>query len=241
MTYCIGLKLDSGLLFLSDTRTNAGIDNVSNVKKIRSWRSEDRIVTVLSAGNLATTQAVIARLDERHVEPDARDPSIFNAPSMFEIARIVGAALRAEVAAHEQTGASSEAFSGTMILGGQVGGAPPRLYLVYPEGNFIEATDDNPFFQIGEAKYGKPIILRAFDPAMDWRDAVKLLLVSMDSTVRSNLSVGPPFDVRYVEAGSFAITHERRIEGDDPYYQQLSSGWGAALKRAFEDLPGYGG
>ena len=239
MTYCIALKLDTGLLFLADTRTNAGIDNVSSVRKVRTWRSEDRIVTVMSAGNLATTQAVIARLEERHVAPDARDPSIFNAPSMFEIARLVGATLRAEVAAHAQTGASSEAFSGTIILGGQVGGAPPRLYLIYPEGNFIEATDDNPFFQIGEAKYGKPIILRAFDPAMDWRDAVKLLLVSMDSTVRSNLSVGPPFDVRYVERDRFELSHERRIDGDDPYYLQLSGGWGDSLKRAFEALPGY--
>ena len=241
MTYCIALKMDSGLLFLADTRTNAGVDNVSSVKKIRTWRAEDRIVTIMSAGNLATTQAVTARLEERHVEPDARDPSIFNAPSMFEIARLVGTTLRAEVLAHAQTGASSEAFSGTLIVGGQVGGSPQRLYLVYPEGNFIEATADNPFFQIGEAKYGKPIILRAFDPTMDWRDAVKLLLVSMDSTVRSNLSVGPPFDVRYVARDSFELTHERRIEGDDPYYSQLSRGWGESLKRAFEALPEYGG
>ena len=241
MTYCIALKLETGLLYLADTRTNAGVDNVSSVRKIRSWSGEDRFVTVMSAGNLATTQAVLARLDDQTQPADARAPSILSAPSMFEVARMVGQTLRDEVAAHAATGASSEAFSGTLILGGQIGEGPQRLYLIYPEGNFIEATPDNPFFQIGEAKYGKPIILRAFEARMDWRDAVKLLLVSMDSTVRSNLSVGPPFDVCYVEGGRFAPSHARRIDGDDPYYAKLSRGWGKSLKRAFDALPDYTG
>ena len=242
MTYCIGLRLDSGLLYLSDTRTNAGVDNISTVRKMRSWQVPgERTITLMSAGNLATTQAVTAWLDERNKAPDERSPTILSAPSMFEVARIVGDTLKTEVNARAQGGAGAEAFSGTLILGGQISGSDPRLFLIYPEGNFIEATDDTPFFQIGEAKYGKPIILRAFDAAMDWRKAVKLLLVSMDSTVRSNLSVGPPFDVRFVREGSFSADHERRIEAHDAYYERLSEGWSEALRAAFRGLPDYEG
>ena len=242
MTYCVGLKLDSGLLYLADTRTNAGVDNVSNVRKLRSWDVPgDRTITLMSAGNLATTQAVIAWLEERNKIPSERDPTILTAPSMFEVARIAGDTLRTEVAARTQSGGTADAFSGTLILGGQIAGSEPRLYLIYPEGNFIEATDDNPFFQIGEAKYGKPILVRAFEPNMDYREAIKLLLVSMDSTVRSNLSVGPPFDVRFVPCDAFEPSHDRRIEGDDPYYQRLSEGWSAALRDAFRGLPDYEG
>ena len=242
MTYCVGLKLDTGLLYLSDTRTNAGVDNVSTVRKMTSWDVPgQRTITLMSAGNLATTQAVTAWLDERNKAPGERDPSILSAPSMFEVARIVGDTLRTEVEARAKTsGPGGEgAFAGTLILGGQIAGAEPRLYLIYPEGNFIEATDDSPFFQIGEAKYGKPIIVRAFDPSMNYRDAVKLLLVSMDSTVRSNLSVGPPFDVRFVRAGEFEAEHQRRINADDPYYQHLSEDWSMALRDAFASLPPY--
>ena len=244
MTYCVGLKLDSGLLYLSDTRTNAGVDNISTVRKMTSWDVPgERTITLMSAGNLATTQAVTAWLDERNKAPSDRAPSILSAPSMFEVARIVGDTLRTEVDARAKaSGPGGEAaFSGTLIVGGQIAGAEPRLYLIYPEGNFIEATADNPFFQIGEAKYGKPILVRAFDPSMDHREAIKLLLVSMDSTVRSNLSVGPPFDARFVRAGAFAAEHERRIEADDPYYQRLSEGWSRALRDAFASLPDYEG
>ena len=242
MTYCIGMKLATGLLFMSDTRTNAGVDNISNVRKMKSWDVPgERTITLMSAGNLATTQAVVAWLDERNLAPDERNPSILTAPSMFEVARIVGDTLRTEVntRAGQQTGQDASAFSGTLIVGGQIAGAEPRLYLVYPEGNFIEATDDNPFFQIGESKYGKPMLNRAFDPTMDWRAALKLCLVSMDSTVRSNLSVGPPFDVRYTADGALGPTHERRFERSDPYYSQLSHGWSEAMRKAFAGLPDY--
>ena len=240
MTYCIALRLHSGLLYLSDTRTNAGVDNISTVRKMKSWTVPgERTITLMSAGNLATTQAVTAWLDERNKAPDERSPSILTAPSMFEVARIVGDTLKTEVNARAQNGANAEAFSGTLILGGQIKGSEPRLFLIYPEGNFIEATDDTPFFQIGEAKYGKPIILRAFEASMDWREGVKLLLVSMDSTVRSNLSVGPPFDVRFVRRDSLEAEHECRIEMDDPYYQRLSEGWSGALREAFGKLPDF--
>ena len=243
MTYCVGLKLDSGLLFLSDTRTNAGVDNISTVRKMRSWDVPgERTITLLSAGNLATTQAVTSWLDERNLAPDDRHPSILSAPSMFSVARIVGDTLKTEVErAGGSGGQSAAAFSGTLILGGQIKGGEPQLFLIYPEGNFIEATPDNPFFQIGEAKYGKPILVRAFDRTMDYRKALKLLLVSMDSTVRSNLSVGLPLDLRFSERDDFGATHERRIEGDDPYFQSVSEGWSRALRDAFDALPDYSG
>ncbi len=241
MTYCIGMRLATGLLYLSDTRTNAGVDDISTVRKSHSWDVPgERTITILSAGNLATTQAVVSWLNERNLSPGERDPTILSAPSMFAIARIVGDTLRTEVATRAAHGPSADAaFSGTLIVGGQIAGAPPRLFLVYPEGNFIEAMDDNPFFQIGEAKYGKPIILRAFRADMDWQEAVKLGLVSMDSTVRSNLSVGPPLDLRWVPRDAFGPAHERRITVDDPYLASLSAGWSDALRAAFDELPGY--
>ncbi len=248
MTYCIGLKLNNGLLYISDTRTNAGVDNVSTITKMKSWDVPgDRTITIMSAGNLATTQAVVSWLEERNKVPSERNPSILQAPTMFEVARIVGDTLATEVVERSktpgQTGAGSmdAAFSGTLMVGGQIAGSEPRLYLIYPEGNFIEATDDNPWFQIGETKYGKPILLRAFDPAMTYQEAVRLLLVSMDSTVRANLAVAPPFDLRYVEDKAFGPTHERRIEADDSYYRALSNGWGQALRDAIPTLPSYEG
>ena len=243
MTYCIGLKLDSGLLYMSDTRTNAGVDNISTVRKMKSWDVPgERTITLLSAGNLATTQAVTAWLDERNKAPSDRNPTILSAPSMFEVARIVADTLRVEVERMSKSGPVADAaFAGTLIVGGQIRGAEPRMYLIYPEGNFIESTEDNPYFQIGEAKYGKPMLIRAFDASMDWHEALKLSIVSMDSTVRSNLSVGPPFDVRYVPNDSFTATHERRIAGDDPYYLSLSEGWSEAIRGAFKQLPDYEG
>ena len=239
MTYCVALKLRSGILSLSDTRTNAGVDNVSTVRKTASWNVPgDRSIALLSAGNLATTQAVTAWLDERNKAPDDRDPSILTAPSMFAVARIVGDTLSTEVETRSKSGSPADAaFGGTLILAGQIAGADQRLYLVYPEGNFIEATDDNPFFQIGEAKYGKPIIDRIFDADMPVEVAAKMLLLSMDSTVRSNLSVGPPFDLRFLPCDAYEPSIERRILADDPYFQEISTGWGASLRQAFDALP----
>lgn len=243
MTYCVGLKLDRGLVFMSDTRTNAGIDNISVFKKMFLWeRAGERSVTLMTAGNLATTQAVVSLLNERAKPAEERGhPSILEAPSMFQVAKLVGETLREVIA--EQSGITGpqadSPFSATIILGGQVHGGEPRLFLIYPEGNFIEASHDTPFFQIGETKYGKPIIVRAYDPAMTFEAAVKLLMLSFDSTIKANLSVSLPLDLHLYSADSYRTGILRRIERDDPFYDMISSGWGEALRAAFDGLPAY--
>ncbi|NCO85981.1 MAG: proteasome-type protease [Rhodobacterales bacterium] len=239
MTYCVALRLDRGLVFMSDTRTNAGLDNISTYTKMFTWEDEgDSVITLMTAGNLATTQSVVSLIDERMKAPGDRSPSILGLPSMFQVARLVGATLREVIQSHAQTGQRADAaFNASIIVGGQVKGSEPRLFLVYPEGNFIEAGADTPFLQIGETKYGRPILVRAFDPTMSFEAAVKLLLVSFDSTMKANLSVGLPLDLQLYEAGSLRQGMARRIAGDDPYYQSISTGWGDALKRAFDSLP----
>ncbi|MEM1132060.1 MAG: peptidase [Pseudomonadota bacterium] len=241
MTYCVGMKLDRGLVFISDTRTNAGVDNISQVRKMKIWEEPgERVITLLSAGNLGTTQSVVSLLDERSKAPQERDPSILSDPSMFEVARRVGATLREVVRTHSDEGQeSASTFGATLILGGQIKGSEPKLFLIYPEGNFIEASADNPFFQIGEAKYGRPILLRAYDKEMSFENAIKLLLVSFDSTIRANVAVDLPFDIMAYDADSLKIGQEKRIEKDDPYFAQISSGWGEALKLAFDALPDF--
>ena len=239
MTYCVGLKLDAGLVFMSDTRTNAGVDSISVFKKMTTWCIPgERAITLLSSGNLATTQAVVSILDERTKAPHERAPSILEAPSMFQVARIIGATIRDVIANHaEGPGQKADsAFNATLILGGQIGDGPPRLFMIYPEGNFIEASDDTPFFQIGETKYGKPIIVRAYQRSMSFEEAVKLLLVSFDSTIKSNLSVGLPIDVQFQARDARAVTHEFRVTATDSYYRSISSGWSEALRNAFNAL-----
>ena len=239
MTYCVGLMLKKGLVFMSDTRTNAGLDNVSTFAKMFTWSDEDNsTITIMTAGNLATTQSVVSMIDERTKAPSERSPSILGLPSMFQVARFVGATLREVIDRQAQTGQRADsAFNATIIVGGQVRGSPPRLFLIYPEGNFIEAGLDTPFLQIGEIKYGRPILVRAFDPDMSFEAAVKLLLVSFDSTIKANLSVGLPLDLEIYEVGSFKRGMHRRITRDDASFQAISAGWGDALKRAFESLP----
>jgi putative proteasome-type protease len=239
MTYCVGVRLDAGLIFMSDTRTNAGVDNISTVKKMHSWEVPgDRVIVIMTAGNLATTQSVISLLDERTKAPEDRQPTILDAPSMFQIAREVGQTLREVIGSNAVSGQAADgAFAATMIVGGQIKGAEPRLFLVYPEGNFIEASQDTPFFQIGEAKYGKPIMVRAQDSAMSFEKAIKLLMLSFDSTIKSNLSVGLPLDYLTYAKDSLRIGHAARVEVDDPYYLTISKGWGEALKSAFDQLP----
>jgi len=239
MTYCVGMKLDRGLVFMSDTRTNAGVDNVSVFRKMFTWSVPgDRVITLLTAGNLATTQAVVSLLDERTKAPIDRNPSILEAPSMFQVARLVGETLREVI--RSTTGGGPEAGSGfgaDLILGGQISTSEPRLFMIYAQGNFVEATDDTPFFQIGETKYGRPILVRAYDRAMSFEDAVKLLLVSFDSTLKANLSVGLPIDVQTYSAGSFETGRKVRIEQDDPFYRSISKSWGEALREALDSLP----
>jgi putative proteasome-type protease len=234
------MRLKKGLVFMADTRTNAGLDNIATAKKMHTWVVPgERVLTIMTAGNLATTQAVIGLLDERMKAPAERHPSILEAPSMFQIAREVGQTLKEVIADNAGDGPESSAFGATMIVGGQIKGSDPRLFLIYPEGNFIEASDDNPFFQIGETKYGKPILVRAYDPDMSFENAVKLLLVSFDSTIKSNLSVGLPIDYVICRNGEMAIAHQNRIEDDDPYFTTVSNGWGEALKSAFGQLPDF--
>ena len=241
MTYCVGLTLNRGLVFMSDTRTNAGVDNFSTFSKMFTWSADgDRTITLLTSGNLATTQAVVSLLDERSKAPGERRPSILEAPSMFQVARIVGETVR-EVIRENGSGPQQDdpKFDATLILGGQVKPGEPRLFMVYPEGNFVEASADTPYFQIGETKYGRPILIRAYDPDMSFEDAAKLLLVSLDSTIKSNLSVGLPVDIQTYERDSFVVGKSRRLEAGDPYYQTISVGWGEALRHAFDKLPDF--
>lgn len=241
MTYCVGLKLDHGLVFMSDTRTNSGVDNISVFKKMFTWeQAGDRTITMMTAGNLATTQSLVSLIEERSKAPEDRKPTIMEAPTMFQVARLIGETLREVVKDASPEGQSASTFGATVIVGGQIKGMEPRLFMVYPEGNFIEAGDDTPFFQIGETKYGKPILVRAYDHDMSFEDAVKLLMVSFDSTIKANLSVDLPIDMQIYETDSFA-SRSRRIDADDPYFNSISRQWGDALRTAFHSLPNYVG
>lgn len=242
MTYCVGMMLDRGLVLMSDTRTNSGVDNISVFRKMHHWELPgDRVIALMSSGNLATTQSVISQLEERNKAPAERKNSLMEAPTMFQVATLVGKLLNDTIEAQnaENGEEGSGKFTASMIVAGQIKGMEPRLFLVYPEGNFIEASFDTPFFQIGETKYGRPIILRGYDRKMAFEDAVKLLMVSFDSTLKANLSVGLPLDLLVLEKDRFEPLHERRVTADDPYFRAISSGWGEALKKAFVSLPDY--
>lgn len=241
MTYCVGLKIDRGLVFMSDTRTNAGIDSISTFKKMHVWEEPgERVVVLMSAGNLATTQSVVSLLDERTKAVSERAPTLLETPSMYQTARLVGSVVKEVIANSAPVGQKADSyFNASFILGGQIRGTEPRLFMIYPEGNFIEASDDTPFFQVGETKYGKPIIVRAYDRGMSYAETVKLLLVSFDSTLKSNLSVGLPLDLLYYEQDSYRVGVRKRIGQDDPYYRSVSDGWSNALRMAFKSLPDY--
>lgn len=243
MTYCVGMMLDRGMVLMSDTRTNSGVDNISTFRKMYHWEIPgERLITVMTAGNLATTQAVISQLEERNKAPKDRHNSLLQAPTMFKVASIVGDLLQDTIAARRADNGETAAagtFSATMIVAGQIKGMGPRLFLIYPEGNFIEASFDTPFFQIGETKYGRPILIRGYDRTMSFENAVKLMTVSFNSTLKANLSVGLPLDLLVIERDNFVPLHERRINADDPYFRAVSSGWSEALKHALDALPDY--
>lgn len=242
MTYCVGMMLDRGLVLMSDTRTNSGVDNISTFRKMHRWQVPgERIIGIMTAGNLATTQSVVSQLEERTKAPSERQNSLLDAPTMFQVATIVGKLLRETIQTRDADNGQqgSGQFAASIILAGQIRGMEPRLFLIYPEGNFIEASFDTPFFQIGETKYGRPIILRGYDRAMSFEDAAKLLMVSFDSTLKANLSVGLPLDLLVLARDQFAPLHERRISASDPYFQTISSDWGEQLKKAFHALPDY--
>lgn len=242
MTYCVGMLLDRGIVLMSDTRTNSGVDNISIFRKMFHWSVPDeRIIVLMTAGNLATTQSVVSQLEERTKTPAERHNSLLEAETMFQVATVVGHLLRetiqGQASENQQDGAGP--FGASFILAGQIRGMEPRLFLIYPEGNFIEASYDTPFFQIGETKYGRPIILRGYERTMNFEDAVKLLMVSFDSTLKANLSVGLPLDLLVVERDGFEPLHERRVTAADPYFQEISSSWSEALRSAFHSLPDY--
>ena len=241
MTYCVGLKIDRGLVFMSDTRTNAGIDSISTFRKMHVWEVPgERVIVLMSAGNLATTQSVVSILDERTKAVNERAPTLLEMPSMYQTARLVGSVVKEVIASSSPAGEKADSyFNASFILGGQVRGTEPRLFMIYPEGNFIESSEDTPFFQVGETKYGKPIIVRAYDRAMSFAETVKLLIVSFDSTLKSNLSVGLPLDLRFYEKDSFRVGLKKRIVQDDPYYRTVSDGWSNALKQAIKSLPDF--
>ncbi len=242
MTYCVGITLDRGLVLMSDTRTNSGVDNISTFRKMFHWSVPgERVVALMCAGNLATTQAVISQLEERNKAPAERHNSVLEAPTMFQVAATVGKLLCETIKSRQSDHGEEQAgtFTASMIVAGQIAGMEPRLFLIYPEGNFIEASFDTPFFQIGETKYGRPIILRGYSRDMSFEDAVKLLMVSFDSTLKANLSVGMPLDLLVLEKDRFEPVHQRRITPDDAYFRAISAGWSEALKLAFESLPDY--
>lgn len=240
MTYCVGMLMDRGLVLMSDTRTNSGVDNISVFKKMHCWSVPgERIIGIMTAGNLATTQRVVSLLEERQKAKSDRHPTLLEAPTMFEVAQQVGILLRDTIELRPDGGASRVNFGATIIVAGQIRGGDPRVFMIYPEGNFIEATPDTPFFQIGEAKYGRPILVRGYDRAMSFEDAIKLVMVSFDSTIAANLSVGLPLDLLVLEKDNFEPLHERRILASDPYYQAISHTWGEAMRDALESLPPY--
>jgi putative proteasome-type protease len=241
MTYCVGLKIDRGLVFMSDTRTNAGMDSISTFRKMHIWEQPgERVIVLMSAGNLATTQAVVSLLDERTKAIADRHATLLETPSMYQTVRLVGDTVKEVIASSSPAGEKADSyFNASFILGGQIKGSEPRLFMIYPEGNFIECSEDTPFFQVGETKYGKPIIVRTYDKGMSLAETVKLLMVSFDSTLKSNLSVGLPLDLLFYEKDTFKVGLKKRIGNDDPYYRTVSDGWSNALKNAFKSLPDF--
>ncbi len=239
MTYCVGLLLDEGMVLLSDTRTNAGLDNIAVYKKMFTFEVPgERIIAIMTAGSLSVSQTTIARLEEAADDPDAGpDKSILLAPTMLAVAEVVGNML-SDVSANISTKLERQAqgASASMIVAGQRKGGEMRMFLVYPEGNFIEATPDTPFLQIGEHKYGKPILDRVVSPNTSMADAKKAVLLSMDSTLRSNLSVGMPLDLAVIEKDALRVTERRRIEANDERFQEMSLAWSRALREAFTEI-----
>jgi putative proteasome-type protease len=240
MTYCVGLLLKAGMVLLSDTRTNAGLDNIASYRKMFVFQEPgERIIAILTAGSLSVTQTTIARLQEAVRGDQGSDPedSILTAPTMLRVAEIVGrtlAGVRLEIS--DKLAAMKQSATASMIVAGQRAGGGMRMFLVYPEGNFIEATEDTPFLQIGEHKYGKPILDRVVRPDTSLEDAQKAVLLSMDSTLKSNLSVGMPLDMLVIEADTFRAGRTRRIEANDPQFRVMSEAWSEALRDAFRKI-----
>jgi putative proteasome-type protease len=239
MTYCVGLCLREGLVMLSDTRTNAGVDNIATFGKMHVFETPgERVACLMSAGNLALSQIVISLVSEGFETSSGQTESLYTAPTLFHAAQIVGEAVRQVYGQHGKAlKAQHIGFDISLLVGGQIKGQAMRLFQVYAAGNFIEATEDTPFLQIGEHKYGKPILDRAAQYTTDLYDAVKLALISMDSTLRSNLTVGLPIDLLVYKRDTFRIDLRKRITEDDAYFRNIRELWSSALRDAYRRIP----
>ena len=237
MTYCVAMLVDAGLVFLADSRTNAGVDQISTFRKLAIYENPgERVMMLMSAGNLAITQALTNILSERNQEADAA--TVYNARDMFEATRNVGDALR-EVYKRDAEALKEHhiEFNASFIFGGQIGAEPPRLFCIYAAGNFIEASIDTPYFQIGESKYGKPIIDRVVTRSTSLAQAAKCALISMDSTIRSNLSVGLPLDLLSIQRDGLRVASHVNIDEEQTYFRMIRSRWSESLRHAFHALP----
>ena len=239
MTYCVAVKLDAGLVFLSDSRTNAGLDAISTFRKMMIYeQAGDRFMVLLSAGNLSISQSVREILQVEKLEnPNGPPLTLWNAPSMFDVARVLGSAVRR---VYEQDGAALKTsgidFNASMILGGQIAGEAMRLFHVYSAGNFIEATQETCYFQIGDSKYGKPILDRVVGPTTPLDVAAKCALISMDSTLKSNLSVGLPLDLVVYEVDRYTTDKVVCIDDQNPYFGMIRGAWGEKIRQIFDDI-----
>ena len=240
MTYCVAIKLDAGLVFLSDSRTNAGLDQISTFRKMIVYeKPNDRFMVLLSAGNLSISQSVreILQIEQLKETEDSDPITIWNAKSMFDAARVLGSAVRhvyeRDAAALKQAGVD---FNVSLIFGGQIAGEGMRLFQMYSAGNFIEATPETPYFQVGESKYGKPVLDRVLMPSLPLDEAAKCALVSMDSTLKSNLSVGLPLDLVVYEVDRLQSDKVVCIDSDNPYFQMLHGNWGHKLREVFDSI-----
>jgi putative proteasome-type protease len=237
MTYCVGIMLDTGLVFASDSRTHAGVDNFARFCKMTVFeRAGDRVIVLLSSGNLAGTQAVISLLKQRNANNGV--PNLWCAESMFNAAMLVSDAMRdVDRRDGQHLAASAISFNASFILGGQLTGEPPRLFRIYTQGNFIEASLETPYFQTGETKYGKPIIDRVITRTTSLNDAAKCVLVSFDSTMCSNLSVGMPIDLICYQRDSLEVRMRRRFDEGDGYFNALGKQWTEGTRQVFSRLP----
>ena len=241
MTYCLGILVKDGLVMIGDTRTNAGVENIANFRKINVFDVPgDRAIVLATAGNLATSQTVVSLLTEGFEDPEMVSPeSILTVPSMFRCAHLVGRAVKE---AHRMLGPATGvgqgvSFDVTLLLGGQIRNGRLRLFMIYDAGNFIEATPDTPYLQIGEHKYGKPILDRSITDKTSIADAMKLGLISMDSTMRSNLAVGMPIDLAVVKRDELKMALTHRVDTAEPYFNDLRSRWSEALRAAHQAIP----
>ena len=237
MTYCVGVLVKKGIVLASDSRTNAGVDNFAKFCKMTVFeRPGDRVIVLLSSGGLAATQAIVSVLKQQ-LQPDNTSPNLWSARTMFDVARVISDATRQverRDAAHVE---ASHVFNASFIFGGQIKGERPRLFRTYAETNFIEAEPGTPFLQTGETKYGKPILDRVITQDTNLPDATKCVLVSFDSTMRSNLSVGMPIDLFCYETDSFSARFQRRFDEGDPYFTTLSKEWSEGVRSVFTRLP----